>query len=74
MWGVGLRSDRRKQAMDQTAEFDAFDDVTEEEITGLWRSIKASRFSGDDALRVVVTGMVLGVAFSKGTHFNEVEQ
>ncbi len=62
------------KVMDQTVELDAFDDVTEEEITGLWRSIKSSRFSGDDALRVVVTGMVLGVAFSKGTHFNEVEQ
>lgn len=59
---------------EQTAELDPFDDVTEEEITCLWRSIKASRFSGDDALRVVVTGMVLGVAFAKGTHFNQVEQ
>ncbi len=50
--------------MEQASE-DPFDGVTEEEIACLWKSIKSSPFSGDDALRVVVTGMVLGVAFSR---------
>ncbi len=60
--------------IEQTSELDPFDNVTEEEIACLWRSIKPSRFSGDDALRVVVTGMVLGVAFSRSRHANEVDQ
>ncbi len=63
-----------RQVMEQTSELDIFDNVTEEEIACLWRSIKSSRFSGNDALRVVVTGMVLGVAFSRKQQLNEVEQ
>jgi hypothetical protein len=52
---------------------DFFDSVSEEEIIGLWRSIKGKGLSEDDAWHAIVTGIALDMAFSKTKASFEIE-
>ncbi|MDH3443116.1 MAG: hypothetical protein OEN50_04265 [Deltaproteobacteria bacterium] len=54
-------------------EEDFFDSVSEEEIIGLWRSIKGKGLSEDDAWHAVVTGIALDMAFAKTKASFEIE-
>jgi len=56
-------------ALDKGPDFDLFDSITEEEIIGLWRSIKGRGLSGDEAWQAVVTGIALDMAFAKSRAF-----
>ena len=55
------------------ADQDFFESVSEEEIIGLWRSIKGKRLSEDDAWHAIVTGIALDMAFSKTKASFEIE-
>jgi hypothetical protein len=55
------------------SDLDFFDTVSEEEIIGLWRSIKGKGLSEDDAWQAVVTGIALDMAFSKTKASFEIE-
>ena len=46
-------------------EQDFFETVSEEEVIGLWRSIKGKGLSEDDAWHAIVTGIALDMAFAK---------
>jgi len=52
-------------ALEKRPDHDLFDSVTEEEIIGLWRSIKGRGMSGDQAWHAIVTGIALDMAFAK---------
>ena len=56
-------------ALDKGPDFDLFDSITEEEVIGLWRSIKGRGLSGDEAWQAVVTGIALDMAFAKSRAF-----
>jgi len=51
--------------LDKEYDQDLFESVTEEEIIYLWRSIKGSGISEDEAWHAVVTGLALDMAFAK---------
>lgn len=44
---------------------DTFDQITEEEIIGLWRSFKGGGLEPEEAWHAVVTGMALDLAFER---------
>lgn len=52
-------------ALDKGPDHDLFDSITEEEIIGLWCSIKGRGLSGDQAWQAIVTGIALDMAFAK---------
>jgi hypothetical protein len=54
-------------------EQDFFEAVSEEEVIGLWRSIKDKGLSEDDAWHAIVTGIALDMAFSKTKASFEIE-
>ena len=54
-------------------EQDFFESVSEEEIIGLWRSIKGKGLSEDDAWHAIVTGIALDMAFAKTKASFEIE-
>jgi hypothetical protein len=54
-------------------EQDFFETVSEEEVIGLWRSIKDKGLSEDDAWHAIVTGIALDMAFSKTKASFEIE-
>lgn len=55
--------------IDKGVDHDLFESVTEEEIIGLWRSIKGRGMSGDQAWQAIVTGIALDMAFAKSHAF-----
>jgi len=56
-------------AFDKGPDHDLFDGITEEEIIGLWRSIRGRGMSGDEAWQAIVTGIALDMAFAKSRAF-----
>jgi hypothetical protein len=54
-------------------EQDFFETVSEEEVIGLWRSIKDKGLSEDDAWHAIVTGIALDMAFAKTRASFEIE-
>jgi hypothetical protein len=52
---------------------DIFENVTEEEIIFLWRSIKGKGLSEDEAWQAIVTGIALDMAFSKTKTVKQLE-
>ena len=51
--------------LDKGLDQDLIETVTEEEIIGLWRSIKTRGLSEDQAWQAIVTGIALDMAFAK---------
>lgn len=60
-------------ALNNNADQDLFESVTEEEIIYLWRSIKGRGISEDEAWHAVVTGLALDMAFAKSKYCKEIE-
>lgn len=60
-------------ALDRGTDHDLFDSITEEEIIGLWRSIKGRGMSGDEAWHAIVTGIALDMAFAKSHAFKNTD-
>ena len=58
---------------DKGRDHDFFDSITEEEIIGLWRSIKGRGLSGDQAWQAIVTGIALDMAFAKSHAFKHTD-
>jgi hypothetical protein len=54
-------------------EQDLFENVTEEEIIFLWRSIKGKGLSEDQAWQAIVTGIALDMAFAKSKSSWQIE-
>jgi len=52
---------------------DIFENVTEEEIIYLWRSIKGKGLSEDEAWQAIVTGIALDMAFAKTKTVKQLE-
>ena len=52
---------------------DLFESITEEEIIGLWRSIKGRGMSGDQAWQAIVTGIALDMAFARSHSFKNTD-
>jgi hypothetical protein len=52
---------------------DIFENVTEEEIIFLWRSIKGKGLSEDEAWQAIVTGIALDMAFAKTKTVKQLE-
>ena len=61
------------RALDQEPDHDLFESITEEEIIGLWRSIKGRGMSGDQAWQAIVTGIALDMAFAKSHAFKQTD-
>ena len=59
--------------VDRERDYELFESVTEEEILGLWRSIKGKGLSEVDAWQAIVTGIALDMAFGKTTHWLKTE-
>jgi hypothetical protein len=59
--------------LDNERDQDLFENVTEEEIIHLWRSIKGRGLSEDEAWQAVVTGIALDMAFSKSRNSVHIE-
>jgi len=59
--------------MDKGRDHDFFDSITEEEIIGLWRSIKGRGISGDQAWQAIVTGIALDMAFARSHAFKRTD-
>jgi len=59
--------------LDKGRDHDFFDSITEEEIIGLWRSIKGRGISGDQAWQAIVTGIALDMAFAKPRAFKRTD-
>lgn len=60
-------------ALDRGIDPDLFDNVTEEEVIYLWRSIKGRGISEDQAWQAIVTGIALDMAFAKPRTYHQVE-
>jgi hypothetical protein len=54
-------------------EQDLFENVTEEEIIFLWRSIRGKGLSEDQAWQAIVTGMALDMAFARSKSSCQIE-
>jgi hypothetical protein len=61
------------KCVDRERDHELFESVTEEEILGLWRSLKGKGLSEDDAWQAIVTGIALDMAFGKTTRWLETE-
>ena len=59
--------------VDKGLDHDLFESITEEEIIGLWRSIKGRGMSGDQAWQAIVTGIALDMAFAKSHAFKNTD-
>ena len=53
---------------------DGLENPTEEEIIYLWRSLKSSGLSEDEAWHAIVTGIALDMAFARSKSVRRVEQ
>ena len=60
-------------ALDRGTDPDLFENVTEEEVIYLWRSIKGRGISEDQAWQAIVTGIALDMAFAKPRTYHQVE-
>lgn len=60
-------------AISHGPDHDLFESITEEEIIGLWRSIKGRGMSGDQAWQAIVTGIALDMAFAKSHSFKNTD-
>ncbi|MGB7948457.1 MAG: hypothetical protein WCH75_12310 [Candidatus Binatia bacterium] len=58
---------------DMERDQDIFENVTEEEIIFLWRSIKGKGLSEDEAWQAIVTGIALDMAFAKTKTVKQLE-
>lgn len=52
----------------------ALENPTEEDIILLWRSLKSSGLSEDEAWHAIVTGIALDMAFARSKHLKRLEQ
>jgi len=59
--------------LDMERDQDIFENVTEEEIIFLWRSIKGKGLSEDEAWQAIVTGIALDMAFAKTKTVKQLE-
>jgi hypothetical protein len=59
--------------LDRERDQDIFENVTEEEIIYLWRSIKGKGLSEDEAWQAIVTGIALDMAFAKTKAIKQLE-
>ncbi len=64
---------RSNPALDMERDQDIFENVTEEEIIFLWRSIKGKGLSEDEAWQAIVTGIALDMAFAKTKTVKQLE-
>jgi predicted SprT family Zn-dependent metalloprotease len=64
---------RFNPALDMERDQDIFENVTEEEIIFLWRSIKGKGLSEDEAWQAIVTGIALDMAFAKTKTVKQLE-
>ena len=60
-------------ALDRGSDPDLFENITEEEVIFLWRSIKGRGISEDQAWQAIVTGIALDMAFAKPRTYHQVE-
>ena len=60
-------------ALDRGTDPDLFENVTEEEVIYLWRSIKGRGISEDQAWQAIVTGIALDMAFAKPRTYHQVD-
>jgi hypothetical protein len=60
-------------ALDRGSDPDLFENITEEEVIFLWRSIKGRGISEDQAWQAIVTGIALDMAFAKSRAYHQVE-
>ncbi len=65
---------RQGEVVNEAYEWDALENPTEEEIICLWRSLKSSGLSGDEAWHAVVTGIALDMAFARSRSLRRMEQ
>lgn len=61
------------QTVGNRLEVETFESPTEEEIIGLWRSLKSSGLSGDQAWHAIVTSIALDRVFSPRKGLSRVE-
>jgi len=64
---------RSNPVLDMERDQDIFENVTEEEIIFLWRSIKGKGLSEDEAWQAIVTGIALDMAFAKTKTVKQLE-
>ena len=64
---------RSNPVLDMERDQDIFENVTEEEIIFLWRSIKGKGLSEDEAWQAIVTGIALDMAFAKTKAVKQLE-
>ncbi|MBI4524018.1 MAG: hypothetical protein HY695_09435 [Deltaproteobacteria bacterium] len=50
--------------IEKASEQGSFDDITENEILGLWGSLKSTGLSAEEAWNAIVTGLALDMAFA----------
>ncbi len=64
---------RHSEVTSKVYEWDALEHPTEEEIICLWRSLKSSGLSEDEAWHAIVTGIALDMAFARSKSLKQVE-
>jgi hypothetical protein len=60
-------------SLDRGPDHDLFENITEEEVIFLWRSIKGRGISEDQAWQAIVTGIALDMAFAKSRAYHQIE-
>lgn len=56
---------RYNELIIRVSEEDTLENPTEEEIIGLWRSLKSGGLPEEEAWHAIVTGMALDMAFAR---------
>ena len=69
-----MMRDNMFYGLDADRDRDLLESVTEEEILGLWRSIKGRGVSEDEAWQAVVTGIALEMAFARHRAYRQIDQ
>ena len=65
---------RHNEVLTVKSEDELLEYPTEEEILCVWRSLKSSGISEDEAWHVIVTGIALDRAFARSKNLNSVVQ
>ena len=69
-----MMRDNMVYGLDADRDKDLLESVTEEEILGLWRSLKGRGVSEDEAWQAVVTGIALDMAFARPRGYQHIDQ
>ena len=68
-----MRYTNLSEADYQDRDQDFLETVSEEEVIGLWRSIKGHGLSCDEAWQAIVTSIALDMAFAKPRALRQIE-